>query len=64
MSQDTQQQEEHVSGNIWGWKFSLTALVIIGLLLALMIYRHIALGVPFGGEENIDPTQIELPHHG
>ena len=36
-------------GNIWGWKFSMLGLALIVLMSALMIYRHISLGVPFGG---------------
>ncbi len=35
-------------GNIWGWKFSMLGLALIVLMSALMIYRHISLGVPFG----------------
>lgn len=38
-------------GNIWGWKFSMIGLVLILLLLGLMVYRHWAMGVPFGEEE-------------
>ena len=41
-------QKESSSGNIWGWKFSLYGLALILILLGLMIYRHIALDVPFG----------------
>ena len=35
-------------GNIWGWKFSFIGLALILLLLGVMLYRHWALGVPFG----------------
>lgn len=38
-------------GNIFGWKLSMVGLVLILLLLALMLYRHWKLGVPFGFEE-------------
>jgi len=49
-------------GNIWGWRFSLFGGAIILLLLIVIIYRHIALGVPIGmepeegqQEELVDP---------
>lgn len=35
-------------GNIWGWRFSLIGLALIVLMGGIMIYRHYALGVPFG----------------
>lgn len=36
------------TGNIWGWKFSLIGLAVIGGLVALAVYRHITMDVPFG----------------
>lgn len=46
-------------GNIWGWKFSLIGLVLILLLLGLMVYRHWALGVPFGGDQPVQ-EKVEI----
>ena len=39
--------EENYAGNIWGWKFSLWGGALIGILLAILAYRHISMGVPF-----------------
>lgn len=36
-------------GNIFGWKLSFIGLGIILLAVGTVIYRHIALGVPFTG---------------
>ena len=47
-------------GNIWGWKTSFIGLFFILALLGLMIYRHWALGVPFGMEEGAERQQY--PH--
>lgn len=47
-------------GNIWGWRFSLVGLGLIVLLSSVMVYRHWALGVPFGGQEPIE-TAVETP---
>ncbi len=44
-------------GNIWGWKISFMGLALILILLSIMIYRHYALGVPFGQEP---PAQEEV----
>lgn len=41
--------EREYIGNIWGWKFSLFSLGLILFLGGIMLYRHISLGVPFGG---------------
>ncbi len=42
-------EEREYIGNIWGWKFSLFSLGLILLLAGIMLYRHVSLGVPFGG---------------
>lgn len=50
--------EDNYIGNIWGWKFSWFGLVLLMVLLALILYRHYALGVPIF----IDPDmQGSLP---
>ena len=43
-------------GNIWGWKFSLFSLLLILLMLALMIYRHVTMNVPVEGTP-VEPTE-------
>jgi len=43
-------------GNIWGWKISYLGLALILIMLAMMIYRHIAMDKPFGAPE---PQQQE-----
>jgi len=35
-------------GNIWGWRISFIGLALIVVMGGLMVYRHYALGVPFG----------------
>lgn len=44
-------------GNIWGWRFSLIGLVLILLMGGLMMYRHYALGIPFGEQTPPEPTE-------
>lgn len=52
-------ERESLSGNIWGWKFSIYGLVLILILMGLMIYRHISLGVPFGSPDKaVDSSEI------
>lgn len=46
-------------GNPWGWRFSLFGLALILLLLAIMIYRHLSLGVPFNWQP--EPEKQEVP---
>lgn len=58
---DKDPAEEEYLGNIWGWRFSLIGLVLILLMLALMIYRHYTMDIPFGGEETESPEQTEQP---
>lgn len=48
-------------GNPWGWRFSFIGLGLILLMLGLMVYRHYALGVPFGGEPQSQESGAELP---
>lgn len=59
--QGKEPEEEEYLGNIWGWRFSLIGLVLILVMLALMIYRHYTMDIPFGGEENSSPAQTEQP---
>lgn len=51
-------------GNIWGWKFSLIGLGLILLLLAIMLYRHWKMDVPFGlqqgSEEKVEINEVPL----
>lgn len=54
-----EEQNPNPSGNIWGWKISTIGLIVIGLLLAIMIYRHKKLGVPFG---QLDPAPVDTTH--
>ncbi len=56
---DQIQDEEDYIGNIWGWRFSMIGLALILLMLALMIYRHYTLDIPFGGEEPASPEKTE-----
>lgn len=46
-------------GNIWGWKFSLWGLGLIVVLLGMILYRHNAMDVPFGLEEETPLNPIE-----
>ena len=50
---------EEGTGNIWGWKFSLIGLAVMGFLIALAAYRHIAMDVPFQYDEQ---AQEEFVH--
>lgn len=57
-------EKEAYVGNIWGWRFSLFGLILIGSLTGLLVYRHYTMGVPPGFEEppmgiSIDSTQVE-----
>lgn len=50
-------------GNVWGWKVSMVGGIVLSALLALMIYRHVSMGVPPGYEEtdflHFDPSPIK-----
>ncbi len=50
--QKESQEEPAYSGNLFSWRFSLFGLVLILVLLAIMAYRHYALDVPFGFNED------------
>ena len=47
-------------GNIWGWRFSLIGLALIVLMGGIMVYRHYALGIPFG-EQHPPGESTEAP---
>lgn len=46
-----QKDDGKYMGNIWGRKVSLAGGLVLGLLLSVMIYRHITLGVKPGFKE-------------
>ena len=47
-------------GNVFGPKITLYGGLIILFFLALMIYRHWALDVPFGMSEREEIEQVEV----
>lgn len=47
-------------GNIWGWRFSFIGLALILAMVALMVYRHVTLGVPFGEPQPPEPEKTEI----
>ena len=51
--------EEYV-GNIFGPNITLYGGLLILFFLALMIYRHWALDIPFGMEEEEKVEQVEV----
>jgi hypothetical protein len=56
-----QKEEVKYMGNIWGWKVSALGGVLLVALLALMVYRHVQLGVKPGFEET-NFLMIEMMH--
>lgn len=43
-------------GNIFGWRLSIIGAILLLLVGSLAVYRHHALGIPFG---NPDPSPEE-----
>ncbi len=52
MSEENKEPQEEYIGNMFSWKFSLFGLALILVLVAIMAYRHYALDVPFGFNED------------
>ena len=46
-------------GNIWGWRNTFIGLGLILFLLGVMIYRHIAMDVPFGDHQPIEEVEMQ-----
>ena len=55
---DTWDGEYH--GNVFGNKVAIWGGLFLLLILALMIYRHVQLGVPFGGEAPEKPKTEQV----
>jgi hypothetical protein len=53
---------EDGTGNIWGWKFSIFGLILIGGLLGVAIYRHLTMDVPFGYDPKEEIETITHPY--
>ncbi len=58
-----QKDDGKYMGNVWGWKVSFLGGIVLSTLLAVMIYRHVTLGVAPGFEETdflyFDPAPIK-----
>ena len=60
MTQEQPPHDEVYVGNIFGPKFTLYGAIIILLFVAIILYRHWALGVPFGMEAPVAPMDAVL----
>lgn len=56
---DTWDGEYH--GNVFGDKVAIRGGIFLLLVLLLMIYRHVTMGVPFGGQPIEKTEQVQEP---
>ncbi len=54
---------QEATGNMWGWKFSKIGALVIGGLIAIAVYRHITMDVPFGYDAKVEDEQFTHPLH-
>lgn len=60
MAQEQESHDEAYVGTIFSSKFTIFGAIIILFFLAIILYRHWALGVPFGMETQAAPMDAVL----